>query len=283
MDVRLLALCLTTSIVPGIVVYVAVGMFFEIVYYRRQRTDPGSWKCQPDRWPSARTRRLEIILAFSNLLFSSLLTGLVMYYVARGGHSGIYLNLESHGLPFTIASGVAYFVLSDFALYALHRLNHTRFLYKHMHRVHHKFVAPTAFSMTALHPLEMLEFWAAMVLPALFWPIHAVALGAVFGYHLLVGMSAHSGVRLWIPIPWQEPSQFHDDHHRYFHVNFGQCMGTWDRVFGTARRVGRRYDETIYDPSGTPLSNENGPPALVDYRKRKEPLRLDDEQLGISA
>ena len=76
--------------------------------------------------------------------------------------------------------------------------------------------------------------------------------------------------------PWQPPPRFHDDHHVYFHVNFGQTLGLWDRVFGTWRRVGRVYGEHVYGGKGAPLAA--GPaeaPRYVDYRQ-PEPVAAGD-------
>jgi lathosterol oxidase len=68
--------------------------------------------------------------------------------------------------------------------------------------------------------------------------------------------------------PWQPPSQFHDDHHVHFHVNYGQNMGVWDRIFGTYRRQGRRYGVEVFGGQGAALSaSENAVPNYIDYSR----------------
>ena len=51
-------------------------------------------------------------------------------------------------------------------------------------------------------------------------------------------------------LPWQAPSNYHDDHHRYFHVNFGQHLTWWDRMHGTLRRKGRSYGVEVFGGRG---------------------------------
>lgn len=266
--------CVVLATVPALLGYFALGLLFELSWYRR-RGDVERWKCQPDRWPDWKTRRKEILLASFALLEASLLTVVMMVYVATGGKTALYLDLKQHGLLFTVVSGLGYFVLSDVLLYAMHRALHIPALYRAFHRTHHQFLAPTAMSMAALHPVELAMLWACLVLPSLVVPIHAGVLGALAGFHLLVGMIDHSGVRLYSRwLPWMEPSQFHDDHHRYFHVNFGQCLGVWDRLLGTARRVGNRYSEDDFSPLGRRVDGLSPAAApYLDYRKTSGPVR----------
>ena len=50
--------------------------------------------------------------------------------------------------------------------------------------------------------------------------------------------------------PPQPPAAFHDAHHEFFHCNFGQNLLLWDRLHGTARVEGRRYDEATFGGRG---------------------------------
>ena len=50
-------------------------------------------------------------------------------------------------------------------------------------------------------------------------------------YH---GIVDHSGINFkahWWQ-PWQPDCLFHDNHHQYFHVNFGFNASAWDKVAG---------------------------------------------------
>lgn len=51
-------------------------------------------------------------------------------------------------------------------------------------------------------------------------------------YNYYHGIIDHSGVNFkafWWQ-PWQPDAIFHDNHHQYFHVNFGFNCSIWDKV-----------------------------------------------------
>ena len=86
----------------------------------------------------------------------------------------------------------------------------------------------------------------------LFWfvPVHAFVAGLVGAYTAYYLIDDHSGVKLTPIWPWQPTSQYHDDHHRFFHVNFGQHILFWDRMMGTIRSVDKRYGEDCFGGKG---------------------------------
>ena len=98
--------------------------------------------------------------------------------------------------------------------------------------------------------MELLGLQAATFLPLFFIPFHAVSIGAVLIYILVFNIIDHSGVRLVSMWPWQGPSRYHDDHHVYFHVNFGQHLMMFDRMHGTLRREGRKYGKEVFGGKG---------------------------------
>lgn len=220
------------AIAGGLGMYVGFGLWFELRYYRR-RHRAAAWKLQPRRWPSPRARRNEILLGVANTVAASVASGLFAHHVASGGRSSIYFDLAHHGLAFSIATTLAYFVLTDGALYGAHRLLHHRALFRHIHRVHHRWTAPTVFTAPAMHPLELALYQGLVMAPLLFLPIHVVGLVAVLVYQNGIAFLDHSGVALGSVLPWQPPPRFHDDHHVHVHGNYGQTLGLWDRLFGT--------------------------------------------------
>jgi Delta7-sterol 5-desaturase len=255
----------------GLGMLFGVGGLFEWLYYRRRRADAAAWKTQPRRWPSAKARRNEILLGTANTLAASIASGLLAHYIASGGRTTVYFDLETHGLAFSIATTLLYFVATDGALYWAHRLLHAKVLFRHIHRVHHRWTSPTAFTSAAMHPIEFAIYQGVMIVPLFFLPIHVVGLVFVLVYQNLIALIDHSGVNLASHLPWQPPARFHDDHHVHFHVNYGQTLGLWDRVFGTWRRVGRVYGEHVFGGKGAPLSGAAAAEAsrYVDYRRRR--------------
>jgi len=123
-------------------------------------------------------------------------------------------------------------LITEVAFYSAHRWLHTRWLYRRVHRVHHRYRAPTAWSAQFAHPFEyvvgnMLPIALPMVLVApdllTLW-----AFGAVV---LLNTQLVHSGYQLPLA-PWAVP---HDLHHYRVTVNYGST-GLMDRLLGTRLR-----------------------------------------------
>lgn len=76
--------------------------------------------------------------------------------------------------------------------------------------------------------------------------MHVMAFLCVVTYVAYHGQVDHSGIDFEGDFPWQPGTKFHDDHHKYFHLNFGQNVVLWDWLFGTLRRGGRQYGEMLY-------------------------------------
>ena len=261
------------AIAGGLGMYFGIGGLFELRYYRKRRGPAeDAWKLQPRRWPNPRARRREIALGAANMTLGSIASGLFAYYVATGGASSIYTSLDQHGLAFSIATTLAYFVITDGVLYGAHRLLHRKTLFRWIHRVHHRWTSPTAFTAAAMHPAEFALYQSIMLAPLFVLPIHVVGLVVVLVYQNTIALLDHSGVALGSVLPWQPPPRFHDDHHVHFHVNYGQTLGLWDRVFGTWRRAGRVYGEHVYGGKGAAITTGLRP-AVIDRVTRGGPER----------
>lgn len=229
-----LAVFEATALAGGLGVYFALGAYFEWAYYRRRRGAPESWKIQPRRFTAPRRRRAEIALGAANLVMASLLSGYLAYRIATDNPTQVYLGAE-HGVAFGLAATIAYFVGSDLGLYWMHRLMHRPLLFRVIHRWHHRTLAPTAFTASAMHPLEFLSYQAVATVPLFLFPIPAWGVIFTLLYHNVVGMFDHSGVDFGAWFPWQPAPRFHDEHHAYFRLNYGQTLGLWDSIFGTRR------------------------------------------------
>lgn len=143
----------------------------------------------------------------------------------------VLLNLVGMGL------------VAELAFFSTHRWLHTRWLYRHVHRVHHRFRAPTAWSAQYAHPFEyavgnVLPLGLPMVLLAP--DLLTIVLFAVLA--LLNTQLVHSGYAL-PAMPWAVP---HDLHHYKVSVNYGS-LGLMDRLFGSRmRRLPQGQDEPMF-------------------------------------
>ena len=104
-------------------------------------------------------------LSSFNLSLAGLITGSLAFAVQRGLPVPIYLDIAERGYAYTIASALLYFLIVDALAYYAHRALHARPLFRAIHRHHHKFLAPTPFVVTAMHPVEFLIFQTVTFLP----------------------------------------------------------------------------------------------------------------------
>lgn len=243
--------CVLVAVVGGMIPYHAVAGFYYRKYYLRRRESPQDWKCQPERIPSSEELKSAVLRGSVNLAWSGTITGVLVYFWIEGLlETPIYTDLTEYGWGYTIGSTVLLFVLTDWSAYWVHRLLHVKFIYKRIHRRHHRYIATTPYVALASHPLELFSQYVATFLPLFVIPFHAASIAVVLLYNLVFNVIDHSGVRLVSALPWQPPSKFHDDHHRHFHVNFGQHLMLWDRMHGTLRRQNRRYGPEVFGGRG---------------------------------
>lgn len=255
------------SILGGLVILFGVGGYYHIKYYVLRRDRPETWKCQPRRFLRPDQQRQALMLSTMNLMIGGLLSGTMIYALTRGFGPPIYFDVAEYGWAYTLGSTVLLFVLVDMLAYYAHRFLHIKALFPHIHRWHHRYIATTPWVVTAMHPVEFILFQAATFIPLFIIPFHYVTAIVIFVYILIFNIIDHSGVKLSSWMPWQGPSDFHDDHHVYFHVNFGQCLTLWDRLHGTLRRVDRRYGVDVFGGKGKPAGGvDGGKPKYVSYK-----------------
>src|SRR5262249_15423128 len=130
--------------------------------------------------------------------------------------------------------------------------------------------------------VEFLTYQSVMLIPLLFVPVNAIAVIVILISAQVEALIQHSGVRVAPWIPWMPSTYFHDDHHRFFHVNYGQHLVLWDRLYGTLRRYGRRYGVEVFGGHGAPLAADarRRPSHFVDYGRR---AGLRGEPAGVES
>lgn len=264
-DWPMLGICLGLSIAAGLVIYHLVAGYYHVRYYVLRRHEPETWKCQPQRFLSPVLHRHAILLGSANLALGGFVSGLLIYGITQGLKLPIYFEVSAYGWTYTLLTTVGYFVIVDGLAYYVHRGFHNRFLFRWVHRHHHRYVATTPYTATALHPVELLALQLAAFLPIFIVPLHASSIGGVLAYILIFNIIDHSGVRLTSILPWQGPSTYHDDHHVYFHCNFGQHLMIFDKLHGTLRRKGRKYGKDVFGGKGAGAVDAAAADEYVEY------------------
>jgi sterol desaturase/sphingolipid hydroxylase (fatty acid hydroxylase superfamily) len=159
----------------------------------------------------------------------------------------IPLDTTWPNLATVVGEMVAYVVLFDAYFYALHRVLHTRALYRLVHAVHHRSTAPTVLTALAFHPLEAALIIAFMPLAMWLVPIHLASLAAVGAFLSGSIVLAHCGYEIfpswWSRVPvlnWYVTPRVHDVHHVRRDCNYSATLSIFDWAFGTFHSPERR-------------------------------------------
>lgn len=264
---RLWALLVSISAGSGLAIYFGFGYAIYRRYYIKRRDDAAAWKIQPKRWQPAKKHRWGITVAAGNMVLGGLLSGSFVYYLSQGGYSTLYYDVDDYGLAYSLLSVVLMFFSMEAAAYYTHRFLHRRFMFRHIHRWHHRCVAVTPFNTVTMHPIEFVILQVVTFAPIFVLPVYYLGFIGLLIYVLVFNILDHSGVKMKHGLPWHSTTSFHDDHHVFFHCNFGQILGGFDRFHGTHRRVDRRYGKDVFGGKGVPVaSDEPSPSDYVQYR-----------------
>lgn len=235
--------------------YFIVCGFLQWYFYIKRRDNSHEWKCQPTKFLTPEQEQHEIMLGTMNVGLGGVIFGVLACYIYNGGGTMIYFKPDEYGWTWLILSLPLHFIYQDGAAYYVHRVLHLPIVYKNVHKWHHYYKQPTAFSATAMHPAELFFFQTFIILPIFTVPLHAGVYIMTMIYIYYYGLITHSGIEIGSIWPWQPPVSYHDNHHQYFHVNFGNNMTLFDRLHGTMRRKDRVYNESIYGGKGIDLKN----------------------------
>jgi sterol desaturase/sphingolipid hydroxylase (fatty acid hydroxylase superfamily) len=146
---------------------------------------------------------------------------------------------------FTLTA-LAVYVWGDAHFYWTHRLLHTSWLYKNVHKEHHESFNPDPFSGLSMHPIESSIYFSAGLIPGLLgvpmWLVRLNFIGL-----LVFPLEGHSGYGSWAV----ESSNNHYIHHAKFNWNYGSSP-LWDRLCGTDYKEPKKL---MKGGATTPLSD----------------------------
>lgn len=171
----------------------------------------------------------------------SLLSGVTIWTLYEAATYWWYAN-DFVAAP-SIAGAPLYFALtiwgvffwSTLHFYLNHRLLHTRWLYQVAHERHHLNIVTGPWSGISMHPIEHLIYFSVFLL---WWvvPVHPVIIimtGLFQGVSPAVSHSGFDYVRVGKKLRIPAGDNFHNLHHRFFRVNYGNSMMPVDHLFGS--------------------------------------------------
>ena len=187
---------------------------------------------------AADVRREIIASARTAFLFS--LTGLCIVVGIGNGVFTVYSHVDGAEWVYVIVSLAAMLIGHDAYFYWTHRAMHHRWLFRWVHRTHHKSVTPTAFAAYSFAVPEAIVQSAFMPIWLLLVPMHATALFAFVTIMIVRNVMGHCGFEVhprgmassrWLG--WLTTTTHHDLHHSTMNHNFGLYFTWWDRWLGT--------------------------------------------------
>ncbi|KAG8677809.1 C-4 sterol methyl oxidase [Fusarium poae] len=115
-------------------------------------------------------------------------------------------------LDFTIC-----LIAREILFYYSHRLLHIPYLYRRIHKIHHKFTTPVSFASQYAHPVEhIVANTIPIVLPPMLLQTHILTMWVFVSWQLIETATVHSGYDFFGGAAYR-----HDRHHERFNVHFG--------------------------------------------------------------
>jgi len=182
------------------------------------------------------------MLALNNLVVMPFF--LYIGVVLNNFESNTSFSLEDLPTSWTLFwQNLVLFFLEDWGFTAGHCLLHTKFLYKHVHKIHHSYTQPVGISAEYAHPLEFfLGNMVPLVGPMLLLgkSLHQFTFLAFGALRLMMATGGHSGYSFpWDATelhPFRLDSHYHDYHHSgNIDSNFSGTNYLIDYIFGYNR------------------------------------------------
>ena len=131
--------------------------------------------------------------------------------------------------------------MEDFLFYVSHRVLHTPFFYKNIHKQHHRYNVTISIAAEYAHPFEYIF---GNVIPVMAGPtllgakVHHATTLLYLGIAIHKTLSDHSGYKfpwdVYQYLPMGTDSDFHSFHHSHNVGNFAATFSYLDTLFGTS-------------------------------------------------
>lgn len=189
--------------------------------------------------PGNKQLKHELLFSFSTIFIFSLV-GIAVYLLYINGSTTIYINIGQHGWGYFFLSLVIMIIFHDTYFYWTHRLLHTKWFFKKIHKVHHRSTNPTPLAAYSFHPFEAFMETLIVFPFVTIWPVH-IFVFLIFTFLVLaMNVIGHLGfefmplqLRNSLPGKCITSSTHHNLHHQGTNKNFGFYFTFWDKLMKT--------------------------------------------------
>jgi Delta7-sterol 5-desaturase len=179
--------------------------------------------------------RQEIQLSMISILVFSLQS----IFIQKGYTLGL-LKIDWNINLFTLLPQVfVLFLWNEIHFYLSHRLLHGKWLFRHVHKVHHYSYHPSPFSIYSFHWGEAFLLGTVIFLPLLIYPFQFLALLSLPLVSIFLNTLGHWNYDLFPnlkPASLLKFSYRHSMHHQKVKGNFGFLLPYFDKLFNTDLR-----------------------------------------------
>jgi len=185
--------------------------------------------------------RRSIKWSIISIVGNAVLTAPIHWAIAQG-YSQIYWEVGDYSWGWMALSALLVLVITETAIYWIHRWLHADFLFRHVHTTHHSFRVTTSWAGVAFNPLDSFAQALPHHLCAFLFPMHIGLYLFFVAFVTLWAVLIHDRVTL---VRWDfiNYTGHHTLHHWYSDYNFGQFFTVWDKLMGTWRSPDDARDE----------------------------------------
>lgn len=222
----------------GIRYLLAAGAAFSIFYWLLKDRIP--LKKIQSQFPDTADYKRDILYSLLTVAIFSVVA-LTTFVVLRD-YNLLYHSLSEMPAWYWWLTVIPVFFIHDFYFYWAHRLMHHPMLYRRVHKVHHLSTNPSPWTAYAFHPLEAVIETLIVPILAFTVPTHPLVIISFMVFQIIYNVYGHLGFELFPKNfhktfigKYVNTSVAHNQHHRWFHGNYGLYTLIWDRLFGTLR------------------------------------------------
>jgi len=234
---QLISLVVVTLVGIHIIYFLLASLSYKFIFNHQMMRHPRFLKNQV---------KMEIMTSVCSFPGMTLLT-LPWFQGEVMGYSRLYRDVDEYGWFYLILSVPFFLLFTDYLVYWIHRLLHHPFIYKTIHKPHHRWIIATPFAAYAFHPVDGYLQSIPYHLFVFLFPLHRILYLVLFVLINFWTIFIHDSDMI-TGHPLEKiingPAH-HTLHHLYFTVNYGQYFTWADRVGNSYRHPQSHLDPLL--------------------------------------